>query len=128
MKLLKLFITYLKQNHETNEVYSGRASGIYTGDKDIDAVKIMKKRDSSHHKNKDGFDVGFIDKISFDSDAIRGREQNLIDNAKEKGICGNVRNSISPRNKKRKRYLNAALKTFGTISVILYFLYLCNIL
>ncbi len=128
MKFVRLFITYLKKNHDTNKVYSGRASGKYTGNEEEDAFRIMRKRDSSHHKNKDAFDIGVIDQISFDGDAIRGREQNLIDSAKAKEICGNARNSISPRNKKSKRYLKAALKTFGTISVILYFLYLCNIL
>lgn len=128
MKIIRLFLTYFKRNPETGKVYAGRASGEFTGNKAKDALRIMRKRDSSHHKNKDGFDVGEIEKISLDGDAIRGREQMLIDHLKEKGICGNDRNGIGIRNRRRKRYLKAALKLFGSISVILYFLYLCNIL
>jgi hypothetical protein len=36
----------LQHNRKTQEIYSGRASGKYTGDKMNDAIRIMKKRDS----------------------------------------------------------------------------------
>jgi len=51
----------------------------------------------------------------------------LIDKPKEKGNCGNSRNGVGERNKKRENYIKAAIKLFGTTSIILYFLYLCNI-
>ena len=126
-KIIRLFITYFKKHRRSDKVYAGRASGISTGDEVADAARIMIKRDSVHHKNEDGFTKGEIDEISFNEDAIRGREQNMIDYLNEKGICENKRNGIGIRNKKRNRYLQAALKLFGRISIVLYFLYLCNI-
>jgi len=128
MKLIRLFITYIKENRKTGEIYAGRASGKFTGNEERDAVKIMKKRDASHHKNKEGYELGQIDKISTNGDAIRGREQMLIDKLKEESRSGNKRNGIGHRNKKRNKYLKAALKLFGAISIILLFLYLCNII
>lgn len=124
---MKLFLTYFKRNNLTGEVYAGRASGKYTGDERRDAAQIMKKRDSSHLMNNKGYNAGEIEETSANGDAIRGREQMLIEKLRKDGISGNERNGISPRNKKRNKYLQAALKLFGTISVVLYFLYLCNI-
>lgn len=77
----RLLITYTKENLYTGEVYSGRASGLVT-DGDLnegDARSILAKRDSSHHKNEDGFDRVQIDLYSQNSDAIRGREEELIE-------------------------------------------------
>jgi hypothetical protein len=73
----RLHLTYTKENLYTGEIYSGRASGLVT-DEDINegvARSILSKRDSSHHKNEDGFDRAQIDLNSENSDAVRGREQ-----------------------------------------------------
>ena len=128
MKQIRLFITYLKKNTQTNEYYAGKASGDFSGNELKDALKIMKKRDSSHHKNKEGFELGEIDKTSINEDAIRGREQMLIEHLRDKNVCANQRNSISPRNKKRNKYLKAAVKLFGTLSIVFYILYICKII
>ena len=69
----KTYATYIKKNLETKEIYSGRTSG-YGAPEDI-----VRKRDNNHHKNKDGFEAAELDKSSHNPDAIRGREQYLID-------------------------------------------------
>ncbi|MCP5499194.1 MAG: hypothetical protein H7A25_04790 [Leptospiraceae bacterium] len=121
----RLHVSYTKTNPENLEVYSGRASGIDDGSLKEEelAEKIMAKRDSSHHKNEDGFDVYDIDKISNNYEAIRGREQMLIEyngGAKSKGgTSGNSINSISDRNPKKKKYLLTALKIFGSITSLI---------
>jgi hypothetical protein len=88
----------------------------------MSARDILAKRDSSHHKNKDGFQRADIDVYSVDADATRGREQMLIDyngGAKsEGGISGNSINGISQRNEKREQYLEAALKIFGGLGIL----------
>jgi len=127
MKVFRLFITYIKQNRLTGEEYIGHASGMVSENNRKAADLVMKKRDSSHHKNKEGFGAGEIDEISDNKDAIIGREQLLISHLREQDICGNSRNAISPRkNKKMERCIKAAIKIFGAVSVMLIFLYLCN--
>lgn len=55
-----------------------------------------------------------LDKYSTNSDAIRGREQQLIElngGAKsQKGTSGNTINGISPTNPKKQRYEDARRK------------------
>ncbi len=107
----KTYQTYTKKHPETGEVYSGRASGTGTPQQNI------KKRDSGHHMNAEGYGPAQLDKSSPNPDAIRGREQQLIDangGAKSQGgTSGNQINGISPRNKqKREKYLDAAEKEF----------------
>jgi hypothetical protein len=123
-KFKRLFVTYTKSNSDTGEVYSGLASDEIDeslSQKEM-ARKILNKRDSGHHKNKEGFLPPQVDKISTDYDAMRGREQNLIEyngGAKsEGGISGNEINSISHRNKKRSKYLEAAAKLFGGLFIL----------
>lgn len=126
----RLHVSYTKTNPENLEVYSGRASGSNDGSLKEEelAKKIMVKRDSSHHKNEEGFDVYDIDKISDNSEAIRGREQMLIEyngGAKSQGgTSGNSINSISDRNPKKRKYLLTALKIFGSISSLIVVIWL----
>ena len=114
----RIFLTYTKKNRDTGEVYSGRASGTDS------ARNILSKRDSSHHKNKDNFEDARIDKVATDGDAIRGREQLLIENyggsKSSGGTSGNQNNGISPRNKQKKIYIQAAIKLFGTIILVIF--------
>lgn len=128
MKLIRLFITYLKRNENTGDIYAGHASGWAKNESPIEAEKIMKRRESSHHKSKDGFSAGNIDKFSKNKEAIIGREQLLIEKFRKEERSGNDRNAISPRKKdKMRRYIKAALKLFGAVSVVAIFLYLCSI-
>lgn len=107
----KIFVTYTKVNPKTGEVYSGRASG-YGAPEDV-----VANRDKRHHMNEKGFEKAKLDKYSTNSDAIRGREQQLIElngGAKsQKGTSGNTINGISPTNPKKQRYEDARRKEFG---------------
>ncbi|MCB1158324.1 MAG: hypothetical protein H7A25_18150 [Leptospiraceae bacterium] len=112
----RIYLTYTKTNRVTGEIYSGRASGT------DDPKKILTKRDSSHHINKDSYGKAILDEVSTNKYAIRGREQMLIDSfggaQSEGGTSGNKINSISYRNKKREKYMKAAMKFFGVLSII----------
>ena len=110
-KAKKLYITYTKVNKKTGEVYSGRTSGKG------EPGKILNTRDAKHHKNDDDFGKAQIDKVSTNKDAIRGREQQLIEangGAKsQKGTSGNAINGISDKNPNRQKYTDAANKEFN---------------
>ena len=109
----KTYQTYTKTNSETGEVYGGRTSG--TGD----PAENVAARDRNHHMNEKGFGPAVLDKSSSNPDAIRGREQMLIESnggAKSQGgTSGNAINGISPKNPKRDQYLEAAENEFGPI-------------
>ncbi len=123
----KLYVTYTKKNKHTDEVYSGMASGEFTNSQE-DSDRIVSRRDKYHHKNKDGYDKANLDQESLDKEAIRGREQMLIEHfggaKSEDGSSGNSRNSIARNNEKRTQYINAALKLFGIISLLLALFYI----
>ena len=108
---VKLYITYTKKNSITGEVYSGRTSGHG------DPKDIIARRDKGHHMNEKGFDAARIDRASTDSDAVRGREQYLIDlhgGAKSQGgTSGNAINGISQKNPNKQKYIEANEREFG---------------
>jgi len=103
----KTYQTYTKTNLETGEVYVGRTSG--TGDPEVN----VRNRDYSHHMNDKGFGPAQLDKSSSNYDAIRGREQNLMDYYKGQGNSGNAINGISPTNPNIQQYTDASRKEFG---------------
>ena len=107
----KTYVTYTKVNPKTGEVYSGRASGYGTPE------EVVANRDRNHHMNEKGFEKAKLDRFSTNPDAIRGREQQLIElngGAKSQGgSSGNAINGISPTNPKRQRYEDARRKEFG---------------
>ena len=107
----KTFQTYTKRNPQTGEIYSGRTSGKRSPEQNV------RKRDINHHKNKEGYEPAIIDKTSTSREAIRGREQQLIDKyggAKSTGgTSGNPINGISPNNPQKNKYLNKAKKEWG---------------
>ena len=109
----KTYQTYTKTNPQTGEVYSGRTSGYGS------PAENVKKRDANHHMNKQGFGPAVLDKSSSDYNAIRGREQMLIDkhgHAKSVGgKSGNAINGIGKNNKKKSIYIDAAKELFGEI-------------
>lgn len=109
----KTYQTYIKTNPETGEVYVGRTSGTGTPEQNVMA------RDASHHMNDKGFANAVLDQSSTSYEAIRGREQQLIDyygGAKSTGgTAGNAINGISATNPKRDTYLDAAKEEFGSI-------------
>ncbi len=106
----KTYQTYTKTNPTTGEVYSGRTSGYDT------SAKNVRNRDANHHMNDKGFGPTKLDQSSSNKDAIRGREQQLIDGnggAKSQGgTSGNAINGIGPNNKKKDIYIKAAEEEF----------------
>jgi len=100
-----------KTNPETGDVYSGRTSGTGTPEQNVAA------RDASHHMNEDGYGPAQLDKSSTNPDAIRGREQQLIDQnggaQSQGGTSGNRINGVSPNNPKAGQYEGAAQEEFG---------------
>ena len=109
-KATKTYQTYTKVNPKTGKVYVGRTSGTKSPRKNVEA------RDRNHHMNKYGFGPAKLDKTSNSYDAIRGREQLQIEKyggaQSTGGTSGNRINGISPKNKNREKYINAAKKEF----------------
>jgi len=119
--LITIFITYIKRHMVTGDIYAGRTSGKVKELTPDEIEKVLRKRDSSHQRNKEGFGRAELDEFSTKYPAIRGQEQRLIDDSKEKGICANKINGISPRNPKRALYMAAALEAFAEVALLLYF-------
>jgi len=69
----KSFQTYLK-HHPNLEPYAGRTSGTGTPEENVQ----LRDR-SRHHMNEKGYGEAELDKSSSNPDAIRGREQQLIE-------------------------------------------------
>ena len=104
--------TYTKTNPDTGEVYTGRTSGTGTPEENV------KARDQGHHMNDKGFGPAQLDKSSSNPDAIRGREQQMIDangGAKKSdgGTSGNAIRGVSKSNPKAEQYKQASTKEFG---------------
>ena len=109
-RVAKTYQTYTKRNRITGEIYSGRTSGKGT------AFENVQKRDAKHHlKEEDGWEAAELDASHHDKDAIRGREQLLIEQnggaKSEGGTSGNKINGISPNNKEnRGKYIRACVR------------------
>src|SRR5258708_30656734 len=99
------------ENSKTGKVYSGKTSGTKTAEQNVAA------RDANHHMNEKGFGEAQLDKSSTSADAIRGREQQLIQESgsaqSQGGTSGNAINGVSPTNPKADIYKNAAEQEFG---------------
>ncbi len=120
LSFFRLYATYTKRHSATNQIYVGRTSGWVLEISRFWAEKIVRKRDINHHKNKEGYLDAELDRYSIDKNAIRGREQQLIDSFKTQNRSGNEINGISQRNKKRLTYFLAALAAFSDIAIILF--------
>ena len=107
----KTFQTYTKTNADTMQVYSGRTSGTGTPQQNV------ARRDAGHHMNDQGYGPAQLDRSSANPDAIRGREQQLIDASggaqSQGGTSGNRINGVSSSNAKAPGYTNAAEREFG---------------
>jgi len=121
--MIRIFITYVKIKLSTGEKDYGRTSGEIPEINQTNLIKILLKRDKSHQKNKEQFEKAELENFSPDYDAIRGREDMLIEKAKAEGMSANKYRGISPTNKKREQYRNAAIIAFGAFSVglLIYF-------
>jgi len=121
--LIRIYLTYIKTNYQTGEKYIGITSMLVEDDSLESAEKALNRREKApHHKNKEGFLRGIIDKISTNRNAIRGREQLLYEKFKKEGIITAQNQPVSNRNPKKSLYIQAAIETFGEILMCIYFL------
>ena len=98
--------TYTKTNPLTGEIYSGRTSGTGT------PARNLAQRDAAHPWTARGFGPATLDRSSPNRDAIRGREQQLIEHYRATGRAADQINGVSPRNPKRDHYMHEAGKEF----------------
>ena len=97
-------------------MYSGRTSGFGT------PAQVLAARDSKHHLTSKGFGKAVVDEYAYGdqgseaANAIRGREQWLIDKfggaRSHGGPSGNAINGIDPSNPNRQKYEDARRKLF----------------
>ncbi|WP_284415329.1 RHS repeat-associated core domain-containing protein [Acidovorax sp. SUPP3334] len=105
--------TYTRYNPLTGDCYSGRTSGIDTPERNV-----RNRGYGQSLLNAEGFLPPVLDRSSTNYDAIRGREQQLIDiNGGAQSSGGDSRNKIngiSPWNPRGPlRYIPAANAEFG---------------
>ena len=103
----KTYQTYTKV-HQDGGVYVGRTSGYDT------PAKNLERRDARHQMNKQGFKRANLDKSSTNKNAIRGREQQLIEKYRAEGKSANKINGISDKNPKKKHYIHSSSRKFGS--------------
>jgi RHS repeat-associated protein len=111
--LIKTYQTYTKKNLAVDNTYSGRTSGTESAEENVAA------RDQNHHMNEQGYGPAQLDKSSPNADAIRGREQQLIEAnggaQSQGGTSGNAINGVSSTNPNRQAYMEAAESEFGEV-------------
>jgi RHS repeat-associated protein len=109
----KTYTTYTRQK-EDGTVYSGRTSG-----KGAPEAQVSARTSKPDHqaRSAEGYGPAQVDKNSPNKDAIRGREQQLIDQnggaQSQGGTSGNKINSVSPTNADRQQYQKSCDKEFG---------------
>jgi len=112
--LIRLYVTYIKTNLETGEVYVGMASALVEDDSEESAEKVLARREKApHHKNKEGFGEADLESISTNRDAIRGREQLLYEKFKKDGIITAQNQPVSNRNPKKAFIFKRLSKLLG---------------
>ncbi len=109
----KTSTTYTRTNAE-GVVYSGKTSGKGTPEQQVAARTGQPDHQA---KTAGGYGPGVVDKNSPNANAIRGREQQLINRnggaQSQGGASGNKINSVSPSNPQRETYQKACTKEFG---------------
>lgn len=108
----KTYQTYTRYNPFTGQCYSGRTSGYGTPEQNVRARGLQQS-----YLTLERFNMPVLDRSSENSDAVRGREQQLIDinggAQSTGGTSRNLINGISVVNPFRQDYLNSATATFG---------------
>jgi hypothetical protein len=108
----KTYQTYTRYNPFTGQCYSGRTSGYGSPEQNVSARGLQQA-----HLALENFNMPVLDRSSQNLDAIRGREQQLIDiNGGAQSVGGtsrNLINGISIFNFSRQYYLESATVTFG---------------
>lgn len=109
----RTYTTYTRTK-DNGTVYSGRTSGKGTPQQQV-AVRTSKADHQA--KTAEGYGPARVDKNSSNPDAIRGREQQLIEQnggaRSQGGTSGNAINGVSPNNPNAARYSAACKSEFG---------------
>ncbi|WP_213881929.1 RHS repeat-associated core domain-containing protein, partial [Pseudomonas sp. dw_358] len=108
------YATYTRTNPGTGQVYCGRTSGYGTPE-DLVRTRGMQQ----NHLNAEGFFPPVLDRFTNDYQAIRGREQQLIDfyggAQSVGGSARNLINGVSDFNPRGILYDSAAKSSFGAL-------------
>ncbi|RTL29129.1 MAG: type IV secretion protein Rhs [Burkholderiales bacterium] len=109
------YLTYTRTG-PNGQIYSGRTSGA--ADESIQTI-LGRRMAGQPILNSEGFSRPVLDQVSTNPDAIRGREQQLIDfNGGAKSVGGTTRNAIngvSDWNINRPWYIYQSVKEFGPL-------------
>lgn len=109
----KTYTTYTRTKTD-GTVYSGRTSGTKTPDQQVAARTSQPDHQA---KTAEGYGPATVDRNSSNPDAIRGREQQLIEQhggaQSQGGTSGNKINGVSPNNPNAANYKAACTKEFG---------------
>lgn len=109
----KTYTTYTRKKSD-GTIYSGRTSGKGTPEQQVAARTSQPDHQT---KTAEGYGPGRVDKNSPNADAIRGREQQLIDKnggaQSQGGTSGNAINGVSPSNPNQERYQQACNNEFA---------------
>jgi large repetitive protein len=106
-KPVRTYQTYTKENPETGQVYSGKTSGYGM------PAENVAQRNYGHAYNRLGYGPARLDQSSMNADAIRGREQMLIDYYVSLGKAGN--RDLNPVVSNREYYIQQAINEFGPL-------------
>jgi hypothetical protein len=107
----RTYQTYTKPDTNGGPPYSGRTSGTGTPDENVAA------RDAGHDYTNRGYGPAELDQSSANPDAIRGREQQLIDQnggaQSDGGTAPNKIRGVAESNPNAEKYNDAANDEFG---------------
>jgi RHS repeat-associated protein len=119
------YMTYTRTNSDFSQVYSGRTSGwVDLGgpvSDDVDSALDKRVAGDARHAalTAAGFGPPVPDRISEDYNAIRGREQQLIDTylgaQSIGGFSANAINGVGDFNPARGTYMQSSVDAFGSL-------------
>jgi RHS repeat-associated protein len=119
------YMTYTRTNSDSSQVYSGRTSGWVDrgGPVSDDVDRALDRRVAGDDRHAAltaaGFGPPIPDRISEDYNAIRGREQQLIDTflgaQSVGGYSANAINGVRDFNPSRPDYMQASVDAFGSL-------------
>ncbi|MEO7325355.1 MAG: RHS repeat-associated core domain-containing protein, partial [Dokdonella sp.] len=110
----KTYTTYTRAKAADETVYSGRTSGYGTPEEQVVARTSSRDHEA---KTDEGYGAAVVDQNSANASAIRGREQQLIEQnggaQSVGGTSGNKINGVSPANQNAEVYQLACDDEFG---------------
>jgi hypothetical protein len=111
-KSAKTYQTYTKPSQKGGPDYVGRTSGKGTPQQNV------ANRDKGHQKTREGYGPARLDKSSTNPQAVRGREQQMIEKnggaQSQGGTSANKINGIADKNPAGPACRAASNKEFGS--------------